>query len=231
MPNGLTFQKHAPSKPRVHPFVITREDGSRVHACALTFYEPVDERAEHICEAMQTLQTMWDAEYNVPRQSSSSSTTASSYPKSQRSISVQYDNSNDSPLLPLTSTSATSHMYSASSSSSSSSSSFKHHAYNIDKDRLYVSKCICVLGSLPLATTYETVLRTLHAMAGEHDLLGMSLESHLACLLGQVPLPVHGQLLRFSVGCTQLRVYMPDLYHETLVSVSGGEDDSSKHKI
>lgn len=55
------FQKHS-SKPSFHPFIITREDGSRVYGGAFTFYELIED--DSICAAMQTLQTMYDAEYS-----------------------------------------------------------------------------------------------------------------------------------------------------------------------
>lgn len=58
-PNGLVFQKHS-SRPSYHPFIITREDGSRVYGATLQFYELIED--ESICGAMQTLQTMYDAE-------------------------------------------------------------------------------------------------------------------------------------------------------------------------
>ncbi len=55
------FQKHH-SPPVFHPFIVTREDGSRVFGATLTFYELVED--ESICSAMQSLQTMYDAEYS-----------------------------------------------------------------------------------------------------------------------------------------------------------------------
>ncbi|KAH6924862.1 hypothetical protein HPB50_025760 [Hyalomma asiaticum] len=57
LPHGLSFrtQKHS-REPFFHPFVITREDGSRTYGQALTFYEEVIDR--QICSAMQTLQAM-----------------------------------------------------------------------------------------------------------------------------------------------------------------------------
>lgn len=59
LPKGLVFNKHY-QKPQFHPFVITREDGSRVFAGTFTFLELIEDEA--ICSAMQTLQTMYDAE-------------------------------------------------------------------------------------------------------------------------------------------------------------------------
>jgi hypothetical protein len=67
LPKGLVFQKHH-SKPVFHPFVITREDGSRVYGATLKFFELVED--ESICNAMQSLQTMYDAEYTNSSNSS-----------------------------------------------------------------------------------------------------------------------------------------------------------------
>lgn len=56
-PRGLSFRTQKYGGPRdaqFHPFIITREDGSRVYGASLTFDERVDD--EEICLAMQTLQ-------------------------------------------------------------------------------------------------------------------------------------------------------------------------------
>ena len=81
------FQKHS-SKPSFHPFLITREDGSRVYAGAFTFYELIED--ESICNAMQALQTMYDAEY-----SSSSSVNKSTFPSATtQSVNVKSSTNN-----------------------------------------------------------------------------------------------------------------------------------------
>ena len=49
-------------EPFFHSFLLTREDGSRVYGCAVTFYEHVQN--ESICAAMMTLCTMFVTEQN-----------------------------------------------------------------------------------------------------------------------------------------------------------------------
>ena len=51
--------------PSFHSFLLTREDGSRVYGCALTFFEKVEN--ENICAAMLTLSNMYDTEQSSPR--------------------------------------------------------------------------------------------------------------------------------------------------------------------
>jgi hypothetical protein len=107
MPNGLSFRKQAltnnepvqqqqtlPSEPaRFHPFVITREDGSRVHGAALTFYERVDDEA--ICSAMQTLQTMYDAEYDLNKLGSNNNNNNKRRNSQTVSLSNRYNSEKD----------------------------------------------------------------------------------------------------------------------------------------
>ena len=45
--------------------MLTREDGSRVYGCALTFFEKVEN--DKICAAMFTLSNMYDTEQSSPR--------------------------------------------------------------------------------------------------------------------------------------------------------------------
>ncbi len=59
LPQGVLFEKHE-IKPKFHPFLITKENGSKVYGGALIFYELIDDYL--ICNAMQTLQTMYEAD-------------------------------------------------------------------------------------------------------------------------------------------------------------------------
>jgi hypothetical protein len=177
MPNGLTFQKH-PTKPKYHPFVITREDGSRVYGAALTFFELIE--LDSICNAMQTLQTMYDAEYSALNNQSSNSMPKSLTPSSirtinsnnnlghQRSLSAQHHNSLDlsnSNAGIMTSSIKSSHL-------SSTTHVFSHHNYNIMKDSLYASKTICLLSTCPFNRAFSSILNTLYQMVEQIDLLG-----------------------------------------------------------
>ena len=60
-PKGIRFQtQRDPHQVHFHPFLLTKEDGSRVYGGALSFYEEVKTRQIH--SAMQTLQAMHLAE-------------------------------------------------------------------------------------------------------------------------------------------------------------------------
>lgn len=60
-PKGLSFStSRRQREERFHPFLITREDGSRIYGAAYTFYEKVHDKG--ICDAMATLQQMHGAE-------------------------------------------------------------------------------------------------------------------------------------------------------------------------
>jgi DENN domain-containing protein 5 len=90
LPKGLMFEKRE-IKPKFHEFIITRENGSRVYGAALTFYELVDD--ELICGAMQTLQTMYEAEYSILKAHNytrSSSSTQLAATKSDKKL-TKYD--------------------------------------------------------------------------------------------------------------------------------------------
>ncbi len=83
-------------------------------------------------------------------------------------------------------------------------------SYNIMKDSLYAPKCICLISQQPFNRTFRKILVNLFQMVEQHDLLGLSLESHLYNLIYQMPMPIDGKLLRFHVGCRPVDVYMPD---------------------
>lgn len=82
--------------------------------------------------------------------------------------------------------------------------------YNILKDRLYASKCICLISQYPFNKTFNKILQTLYDMVEKTDLLGIDLESHLYNLIYEIPMPKSGQIVRFQVGCKPVTVYMPE---------------------
>lgn len=306
LPKGLVFQKHN-TKPKFHPFIITRMDGSRIYGGTLTFFELIED--DSICNAMQSLQTMYDAELSHSFMSSAATTASQSSTGGrmpyQRSVSNHYNPvntvgaapasqsvstttpvttrigqvrnesspslftgdsvlTNESVLTSLdhdTSSTQNGHNESdlavnhtpqhensfepASSSlakkfhnknlnrlnlahtkavttvitaanpqSPSFSMSFasptKTMHYNILKDRLYASKCICVVSQQPFNKAFNRILQTLYDMVEQTDLLGISLESHIYNLIYEVSMPMPKQLMQFHVGCKATQVYMPD---------------------
>jgi hypothetical protein len=269
LPNGLRFQKHN-SKPKFHPFIITREDGSRVHGATLTFFELIED--ESICNAMQALQTMFDAECSNSKSSLSSTiysmaSSRSHHINHHRSASAtnhhlarttsplivtpvstkthsssKYESSekkenehqyriedNDESLLIKNSSTPSNGSYSSKNhqrlslsntkplanntnnqSPSSYNSPTKVCHYNTLKDRLYTSKCLCLLSQYPFNKSFAKILHTLFDMVEQTDLLGISLESHLYNLLYEIPMPSEAKVLKFHVGCKANCLYMPE---------------------
>lgn len=55
LPDGLLFRTQKQNLTTAfHPFVITKEDGSRTHGFSLVFFEPL--RSSHVTQAILTLQ-------------------------------------------------------------------------------------------------------------------------------------------------------------------------------
>ncbi|XP_077530109.1 DENN domain containing pinstripe isoform X2 [Haemaphysalis longicornis] len=176
LPHGLSFrtQKHT-REPFFHPFIITREDGSRTYGQTLTFYEEVTDR--QICSAMQTLQAMHLTELSSSGNKAALSRTAAvktegpvsrSLPRSFRLMTTSRGDSNSGAL------------------------------YDITKDTLYVSKSLCLVTPLPLVSACRLVLHKLLALVQARDSPPLPLESYVYNLLYELPLPPPGRSLRLS---------------------------------
>ncbi|XP_049274732.1 DENN domain-containing protein 5B isoform X3 [Rhipicephalus sanguineus] len=177
LPHGLSFrtQKHM-REPFFHPFVITREDGSRTYGQALTFYEEVTDR--QICSAMQTLQAMHLTELSSSGNKAPLSRTAAikteapvsrSLPRSFRLMTTSRSTDSNGGAL-----------------------------YDITKDTLYVSKVICLVTPLPLVSACRTILQKLLSLVQGRDSPPLPLESYVYNLLYELPLPPPGRSLRLS---------------------------------
>ncbi|XP_068745412.1 DENN domain-containing protein 5B-like isoform X1 [Montipora capricornis] len=184
LPQGLTFKKQSEDhEPSFHSFLITREDGSRVYGCALKFYEAVED--PQICKAMDTLQAMHDAELALARSRSRSK----------------------SPSLIMTGSAGSVETWSCSdklNSSSQISAISNHRIFNVHKDTLLVSKCICIIMPLPFISAGKTYLEQIYLSARSGDNLPLPLESYIYNLLFEVPLPPAGKTMRFS--CHDLNI-------------------------
>ena len=304
LPKGLVFQKHY-SKPGFHPFIITREDGSRVYAGTFTFFELIEDDA--ICSAMQTLQTMYDAEssnlklkhndissiLSYSNSQSASSTMDSTSRLNNRSMSnaINHHRSSSASLpasandkLPLngknrnvlsrkaiennTPTSTKMQLltfesrkhikhdenlgfhvannpinssfhsvrtkfdsvlknstydnldFSLNSNLNVSHGEYMNssypcspaHAthYNMFRDKLFSSKCICLISQYPFNKSFQKILTTLFDMVEQTDLLGINLESHLYNIIYELPMPLSGRLIKFHVGCRACVAHMPN---------------------
>ena len=194
MPQGLGFKKKSePHNPYTHSFLITREDGSRTYGCCLTFYEVVED--EQICIAMQTLQTMHNAEIGLAtqrRKSRAHSPLIFAEPNSSLETSMLEDVLNCSITTEIT----------------------NKRTFNITDDVLMASKCICIVTPLPFITACKHYLQQLHQVVMDKQRLPLPLESYLYNLLFEVPLPPPGRTIRFfspEVGITCQRPSVNEL--------------------
>lgn len=177
LPHGLCFrtQKH-PRQPFFHPFIVTREDGSRTYGQALTFYEEVTDK--QICSAMQTLQAMHLTELSSSGNKTPLSRTAAvkqeapvsrSLPRSFRLMATSRSPDSTAPAL-----------------------------YDITKDTLYVSKVLCLVTSLPMVSASRVILQTLLGMVQARESPPLPLECYIYNILYELPLPPPGRSLRLS---------------------------------
>ncbi|XP_046897252.1 DENN domain-containing protein 5A isoform X1 [Hypomesus transpacificus] len=175
MPKGLSFRTQVDLRePQFHSFIITREDGSRTYGFALTFYEEVT--SKQICSAMQTLYHMHNAEqYDILH------TPASPPPAAApRGLLLP-----PRPLPALHAAPAISRLQ-------------RFNSYDISRDTLYVSKCICLIAPMAFPQACRKVLQQLHRAVSSPQPPPLPLESYVYNVLYEVPLPPAGRSLKFS---------------------------------
>uniref|UniRef100_A0A674A6T6 DENN domain containing 5A n=1 Tax=Salmo trutta TaxID=8032 RepID=A0A674A6T6_SALTR len=178
MPKGLAFRTQADTRePQFHSFIITREDGSRTYGFALTFYEEVT--SKQICSAMQTLYHMHNAEqYDILH-----TPTTPRCPEDQRHLHPHPLNPHPQhTLLPTPSISRLQ----------------RFNSYDISRDTLYVSKCICLIAPMAFPQACRKVLQQLHQAVSSPQPPPLPLESYVYNILYEVPLPPAGRSLKFS---------------------------------
>ncbi|XP_054716974.1 DENN domain-containing protein 5A-like [Uloborus diversus] len=184
LPKGLTFrtQKHK-RNPFFHSFIITREDGSRTYGQCYTFYEEVSDRK--ICDAMHTLQAMHLTELS-----------SSKVPGIRNISDVGSTRS-----LPR-------------SFKLSGRQSHAHSGalYDLTRDTLYVTKCICLITQLPVVVACRKFLEGLHNVAMSRDSPPMRLESYVYNILFEVPLPPSGRSLKLTCFGQQVLCQRPGPY-------------------
>uniref|UniRef100_A0A8C8FUX3 DENN/MADD domain containing 5A n=1 Tax=Oncorhynchus tshawytscha TaxID=74940 RepID=A0A8C8FUX3_ONCTS len=178
MPKGLAFRTQADTRePQFHSFIITREDGSRTYGFALTFYEEVT--SKQICSAMQTLYHMHNAEqYDILH-----TPTTPRCPEDQRHL--QPHPLNPHPQHTLLPTPSISRLQ-------------RFNSYDISRDTLYVSKCICLIAPMAFPQACRKVLQQLHQAVSSPQPPPLPLESYVYNILYEVPLPPAGRSLKFS---------------------------------
>ncbi|XP_068176640.1 DENN domain-containing protein 5A isoform X5 [Antennarius striatus] len=173
MPKGLSFRTQVdPREPQFHSFIITREDGSRTYGFALTFFEEVTSR--QICSAMQTLYHMHNAEqYHILHT-----------PPSPRGPDDPW-RLHPQPRPVLHAAPAISRLQ-------------RFNSYDISRDTLFVSKCICLITPMAFPQACRKVLQQLHQAVSSPQPPPLPLESYIYNILYEVPLPPSGRSLKFS---------------------------------
>ncbi|CAL9701652.1 unnamed protein product [Knipowitschia caucasica] len=171
MPKGLSFRTQVDSRePHFHSYIITREDGSRTYGFALTFFEEVT--SKQICSAMQTLYHMHNAEqYDILHTPTS--------PKSPRGL----EEPRQRPIL---------------QAAPAISRLQRFNSYDISRDTLFVSKCICLITPMAFAQACRKVLEQLYQAVSSPRPPPLPLESYVFNVLFEVPLPPSGRSLKFS---------------------------------
>uniref|UniRef100_A0A8C6WKV7 DENN/MADD domain containing 5A n=1 Tax=Neogobius melanostomus TaxID=47308 RepID=A0A8C6WKV7_9GOBI len=171
MPKGLAFRTQVDNRePQFHSYIITREDGSRTYGFALTFFEEVT--SKQICSAMQTLYHMHNAEqYDILHTPMS--------PKSPKRLEEQR------PRPILQAAPAISRLQ-------------RFNSYDISRDTLFVSKCICLITPMAFAQACRKVLEQLYQAVSSPQPPPLPLESYVFNILYEVPLPPSGRSLKFS---------------------------------
>ncbi|CAH2325530.1 DENN domain-containing 5A isoform X3 [Pelobates cultripes] len=74
----------------------------------------------------------------------------------------------------------------------------RFNSYDISRDTLYVSKCICLIAPMSFMTACKKVLEQLHQAVTSPQPPPLPLESYIYNILYEVPLPPAGRSLKFS---------------------------------
>uniref|UniRef100_A0A3Q2XAM0 DENN domain containing 5A n=1 Tax=Hippocampus comes TaxID=109280 RepID=A0A3Q2XAM0_HIPCM len=175
MPKGLAFRTQVDTRePHFHSFIITREDGSRTYGFALTFFEEVT--SQQICSAMQTLYHMHNAEqYDILHTPTS--------PRGPDEPRLHHPHTQSRPIL---------------HAAPAISRLQRFNSYDISRDTLYVSKCICLITPMAFAQACQKVLQQLYQAVTSPHPPPLPLESYVFNILYEVPLPPSGRSLKFS---------------------------------
>ncbi|XP_061422825.1 DENN domain-containing protein 5B-like isoform X1 [Lethenteron reissneri] len=196
MPKGLSFRTQTDDRtPHFHSFLITREDGTRTYAFALTFYEEVTCRS--ICHAMHTLYAMHNAQsgdggggggiatFAIPESPDSPGVAAGHFP-AETPPAERRGRHGGGGGAPIGGGGGGRRLLQ------------RFNSYEIGCDTLYVSKALCLITPLPFAQACRKVLLQLHRAVTSPRPPPLPLESYVYNLLYEVPLPPPGRSLRFA---------------------------------
>ncbi|ESO93313.1 hypothetical protein LOTGIDRAFT_232739 [Lottia gigantea] len=73
----------------------------------------------------------------------------------------------------------------------------KSRVFDIHKDKLYVTKCICLILQLPFVKSCKKFLKQLHEAVNKPSRASLPLESYIYNILYDVPMPPPGRSLKF----------------------------------
>jgi len=191
LPQGLKFCTQSEKEnfsPSCHPFILTKEDGSKSCGFSLVYMEEVKDM--NICHALHTLQKMYstEAECGTLKKSDRIRPSSATRPNNVRSRS-----------LPR-------HYSTRLSGSSLDLSSAK---YDFRKDTLYVTKSISIICSQPFVTTSTQVLNSICKFISRNDYDIHILEGFIYNLLYDIPVPSPGRSIRFWCLGNEASISLP----------------------
>lgn len=222
MPKGLTFcTQHQDRKPKFHSFVVTREDRTQVYGAALTFYELVTD--EKLCAQFNLLQGKFSEESNLRKVSTgdipSGVVLESVSPRMGRRYTSRNRRSSSPSIQGLNSPrfrkrGSPAHqawnMQKANTLPRTKCSVVRH--YDIMKDALFVSKCICVVMKVPLVRSCQQFLEQLYEIIRTRDPESLPIESYVYNILYEVPLPPPGKSMEFFGPVRRISCQRPSLW-------------------
>ncbi|MFH4977621.1 hypothetical protein AB6A40_004330 [Gnathostoma spinigerum] len=183
MPKGLRFftQKNVPSA-AVHTFVNIREDGSRIHGCALIFYEEVSDSS--LCDRMSELQT-----------------------EHVRALTARDKNSDRTHIPPGTVSGGTHTLPRGRRKDRHKRASFYDASSG---SRLFMSKCMCIISRIPIVSAGSRILEALYSIfSSPSQPPPLPLESYIYWALNEVPLPAPGSTLKVGLNGSDIILQRP----------------------
>lgn len=221
MPKGLTFcTQHQDRKPKFHSFVITREDRTQVYGAALTFFELVTD--EKLCTQFNTIQGKFSEENSLRKASTgdipSGVVLESVSPRTQRRYSPRQLRRSSSPSIQglnsprfrrKTSPAHTGFNMQKANTLPRTKNAVRH--YDIMKDALFVSKCICLIMKVPLVRSCQQFLEQLFEVIRTRDPSKLPIESYIYNILYEVTLPQPGKSMEFVGPVDRISCQHPSL--------------------
>ena len=194
MPKGVFFTKNKIPEPAFHSYLLTREDGSRVYGCVLTFYEKMEN--PNICSAMFTLCTMYEAESHSPSRQSTA-------------LTINIEDSDDPSSTPISYEQAALSERHSTPTKPDYVGSFEK--YDPESDVLFVAKCLCLVMQHPFVSAAKSYLLGLLDICLQESELDLMIESYIYNILYEVPPPPPGRTMRFTCSGNPVTVQNPTL--------------------